>query len=170
MVRPRGFAFANQVKKAEYRNISEKKPVVKIANNGISEGKRNTTLFKLACSFRAKGLSPDATLKALEIENPKKCSPPLSNHEIQQIVYSAYNYGNETIVEIRINATDLGNARRLVNLYRGNIHYCFAWKKWLVWGGKSWHIDNNGQILRLAKEGLRLLLTKAGGKRLQSGQ
>lgn len=50
------------------------------------------------------------------------------------------------------NRTDLGNAKRLVSQYGDKIRFCFAWKKWLVWDGKTWSIDNNGQILRLAKE------------------
>ncbi|MCK6467084.1 MAG: phage/plasmid primase, P4 family [Candidatus Brocadia sinica] len=50
------------------------------------------------------------------------------------------------------NCTDLGNAKRLVSQHGAKIRYCFAWKKWLVWDGKAWGIDNNGQILRLAKK------------------
>lgn len=49
------------------------------------------------------------------------------------------------------NCTDLGNAQRLVSQHGDKIRFCFAWKKWLVWDGKTGSIDNNGQILRLAK-------------------
>lgn len=56
----------------------------------------------------------------------------------------------ETIA--RFNLTDLGNAKRLIAKHGDKIRYCFAWKKWLVWDSKTWHIDNNGQILRLAKD------------------
>jgi hypothetical protein len=34
-----------------------------------------------------------------------------------------------------VRLTDLGNARRLVAAYDSNLHYCKAWKTWLVWDG-----------------------------------
>ncbi|GAN35009.1 MAG: hypothetical protein DYG83_18335 [Candidatus Brocadia sp. AMX2] len=60
------------------------------------------------------------------------------------------------------NATDLGNARRLVSQHANKIRFCFAWKKWLVWDGKIWRIDNDGKILRLAKDTIRCLYEEAG--------
>jgi len=59
------------------------------------------------------------------------------------------------------NCTDLGNAKRLVSQHGDKIRYCFAWKKWLVWDGKTWSIDNNGQILRLAKATVKQIYTEA---------
>lgn len=59
------------------------------------------------------------------------------------------------------NCTDLGNAKRLVSQNCDKIRYCFAWKKWLVWDGKTWSIDNNGQILRLAKDTIKLIYEEA---------
>ncbi|KAA0242502.1 MAG: DNA primase [Candidatus Brocadia sp. AMX2] len=50
------------------------------------------------------------------------------------------------------NCTDLGNAKRLVSQHGDVIRYYYARKKWLTWDGKTWSIDNNGQILRLAKK------------------
>ena len=55
------------------------------------------------------------------------------------------------------NCTDLGNAKRLVLQHGGMIRCCYAWKKWLIWNGKTWSIDDNGQILRLAKDTVRLI-------------
>ncbi len=60
------------------------------------------------------------------------------------------------------NHTDLGNTKRFVDRYKEIIRRCFAWKKWLVWAGKTWSIDNNGQILRLAKDTVKHIYEEAG--------
>ncbi len=62
---------------------------------------------------------------------------------------------NETKPSVRFNLTDLGNAKRLVEQYGKRIRYCYAWKKWLVWNGKAWIIDGNGELSRLAKDSVK---------------
>lgn len=59
------------------------------------------------------------------------------------------------------NATDLGNAKRLVFHHGDKIRYSFSRKKWLVWDGKAWLIDNDGQILRLAKDTVKHIYEEA---------
>jgi putative DNA primase/helicase len=59
---------------------------------------------------------------------------------------------DNTEIIARFNLTDLGNAKRLVSQHGDKIRFCFAWKKWLVWDGKTWSIDNDGMIIRLAKD------------------
>jgi len=49
----------------------------------IPEGTRDDTLFRLACSLRAKGLSEEAILAALREENRLRCIPPLSDEEVR---------------------------------------------------------------------------------------
>lgn len=61
----------------------------------ISEGGRNATLFKLACSQRDRGLSEGAILAAVREENKAKCVPLLSDREIQILVNSAMKYKPE---------------------------------------------------------------------------
>lgn len=70
-------------------------------SNQIAEGQRNDTLFKLACSLQAKGLSDDAILSAMYTENIQKCNPPLSQEEINAIFESAMKYtkGNNSYTE-----------------------------------------------------------------------
>lgn len=48
--------------------------------------------------------------------------------------------------------TDLGNCYRLVRRHGENIRYVAIWKKWLVWEGTYWQIDNSGAVERLAKD------------------
>jgi len=43
----------------------------------VAEGARNTTMFKLASSLKAKGLSYEAILAAVSSENAQRCSPAL---------------------------------------------------------------------------------------------
>ena len=45
-------------------------------------------------------------------------------------------------VRLEIRETDLGNARRLVRLHGENLRYCHPWRKWLVWTGTHWEIDD----------------------------
>lgn len=58
----------------------------------------------------------------------------------------------EDEIEAQIHETDLGNAMRLVRLHGKNIRYCHAWRKWLIWDGKRWKIDDRGRIKRKAKD------------------
>lgn len=63
-----------------------------LAPTRIPEGERNHTLFKLACSLQAKGLSDQAIHAAVTNENIAKCFPPLSDKEISAIVKSVQKY------------------------------------------------------------------------------
>ena len=47
--------------------------------------------------------------------------------------------------------TDVANAERFVERCGGNLHYCAAWKKWLVWDGRRWEIDRTGNVNERAK-------------------
>lgn len=126
----------------------------------IQEGQRNDKFFRLACSFRAKGISYEATHKALEVENQQRCNPPLDEREISSIINSVYKR-YESGTTITYNCTDMGNAKRLVAQYGNIIRYCFAWKKWFGWNGSVWKADNDGQILRLAKDTVKHIYEEA---------
>jgi putative DNA primase/helicase len=49
-------------------------------------------------------------------------------------------------------ATDIGNARRLVERHGQDLRYVHAWKKWVIWRGDHWSVDECGTIDELAKE------------------
>jgi putative DNA primase/helicase len=59
--------------------------------------------------------------------------------------------------------TDLGNARRFVSRHGKNIHFIPEWNKWIVWTGSQWDIDNDGAIMRLAKETVESIYSEALG-------
>lgn len=136
------------------------KKIFTVTEQIIPEGQRNETIFRFASSFRAKGIGYEAACKALEVENQYRCNPPLDERELVGIldsVYKHYEAGN-TIIH---NCTDYGNAKRLVARYGNIIRYCYARKKWIVWNGKVWRIDNDGEILRLAKDTVKHIYLEA---------
>jgi putative DNA primase/helicase len=59
--------------------------------------------------------------------------------------------------------TDLGNARRFVSRHGKNIHFIPEWNKWIVWTGSQWDIDNDGAIMRLAKDTVESIYSEALG-------
>lgn len=56
------------------------------------QGERNNLLFKLGASLRARGLSETAIIAALNEENRARCTPPLSEKEVETIAVSCCRY------------------------------------------------------------------------------
>lgn len=55
-----------------------------------------------------------------------------------------------TSVHKRYDQTDTGNAHRLKDRFGEIIRYSYNRKKWYVWNGKYWEIDESGAIKKLA--------------------
>ncbi len=47
--------------------------------------------------------------------------------------------------------TDVSAGRRLVAAHGSDLRYCHPWKKWLVWDGCRWKIDDTGEVERHGK-------------------
>ena len=60
--------------------------------------------------------------------------------------------GDQPDEDIPIHLTDRGNALRLVKAHGQNLHYIYRWKKWLVWDGTRWVVDEGNLVERLAKQ------------------
>lgn len=58
--------------------------------------------------------------------------------------------------------TDLGNSERLIARHGGDLRYCHAWRKWLVWDGTRWAIDDRGAVKERAKDTVRSIYAEAG--------
>ncbi len=58
----------------------------------ITEGSRNDTLFRLASLLADIGISLEAIENVLYIENQNRCTPPLTEEEIQGIISSISKY------------------------------------------------------------------------------
>jgi putative DNA primase/helicase len=71
------------------------------------------------------------------------------------------NVRDQDAGKLETNYTDLGNAHRLVQRHGQKIRHCHPWKKWLVWDGKRWAVDNVGQIDRLAADTILNLYREA---------
>jgi hypothetical protein len=62
------------------------------AGEPIAHGQRNDTLFKLGCSFRARGCTEAVILAALREMNATQCHPPLADDEVATIAASCATY------------------------------------------------------------------------------
>ena len=56
---------------------------------------------------------------------------------------------------------DVGNAERLIALYGDRMRYCHAFKKWLIWDGRRWAVDESGAARLLATEAMLAYLGEA---------
>ena len=61
----------------------------------VSEGSRNDTMFRIACSLQSKGLSDDAIFAACSKENEERFDPPLGDREITTIINGVVNRFNK---------------------------------------------------------------------------
>jgi putative DNA primase/helicase len=140
----------------------------------IPEGRRNDTLTSKAGSMRRAGFSADEILAALLTMNEQRCDPPLEIREVETIARSVARYEPapqteanakpKQKVRLEIRETDLGNARRLVRLHGENLRYCHPWRKWLVWTGTHWEIDDTGSVERWAKATVREIYNEAAAE------
>lgn len=62
---------------------------------------------------------------------------------------------------IGYNLTDLGNAERIRDHFKGEIKYCYRFGKWYVWTGQYWAMDEGDRIMSLAKRTVRQMLVEA---------
>lgn len=137
----------------------------------IHNGQRNQSLYRLARSLKARGLSHDAILAALRVENAAKCDPPLEDSEIEKLARNAYEQpdrpeftangqrANEqhadtqngaSITEFRL--SDVGNAARFAAMHGHDLRFVAAWGRWLCWDGVRWQQDETGEVMRRARE------------------
>jgi putative DNA primase/helicase len=126
--------------------------------NMIPSGERNDHLASLAGVMRRRGMAEEAIVSALQIENQYRCNPPLPEEEVRQIAASIARYPPAVRSH---NRTDVGNAKRLVELHGSHIRYCYSWRRWLVWDKRRWCVDTTGQIFRFAKDTVRSIYQEA---------
>jgi putative DNA primase/helicase len=83
-------------------------------------------------------------------------TPP--NHDVEGVTIITRATKKEIVA---FNTTDLGNAKRLVDAHGKDIRYCHKWKTWLIWNGSYWKEDENGEIVRRAKDTVRRIYAEA---------
>jgi len=71
------------------------------------------------------------------------------------------SYQTEMELPTEIHATDLGNAARLVARYGAKLRFCHPWSRWLIWDGQCWKIDDTAEVVRCAKDTVRMIYAEA---------
>lgn len=79
---------------------NETKPMSIVLTNSYVEGCRNDTLFRLAGSLQSRGLDDESIYAAIEVENQKRCHPPLGESEILTLLQSALKYRKQVEEEV----------------------------------------------------------------------
>jgi hypothetical protein len=77
---------------SEPRDAGRSDPQADTAADAIPHGRRNATLLRLAGAMRHHGASEAEILATLLATNARRCRPPLSEHEVRQIVRSVGRY------------------------------------------------------------------------------
>jgi putative DNA primase/helicase len=60
----------------------------------------------------------------------------------------------------KVHFTDVGNAKRLVARHGNNIRYVVEWTTWIVWKNNRWIVDNDYEIVRLAKDTINAMFAE----------
>lgn len=128
-----GRKYLDEVKACILKRVA-KLDIVSLEDLGLEEGED-------CADWIAGGQTDLSKVRIIEALDPKD----LSLAEIKR--------GKKTIaISNDPHYTDLGNCYRLVRRHGENIRYVSVWKKWLIWMGTYWQIDNNGAVERLAKD------------------
>lgn len=114
---------------------------------GFAQGNRDDGLFRYACSLRGRGVEKEEA-RLLVQTAAANCQPPMSELDATKCLESAWRYDSARTERL----TDVGNAMRLVSLHGRDLRYVPEFKKWLVWDGGRWLIDEDGEIMRRAKD------------------
>lgn len=130
---------------------------VKQAITGLKQGERNVGIFRYACKLRAVGTHENEA-RRLVLEAGARCVPPLDEDEALRCLESAWRY------DANFHTTDLGNAQRLVAHHGEDIRYCPDFKKWLIWDGLRWCFDEDGAVMRRAKDTVRSIYAETANE------
>lgn len=76
------------------------------SNQAISEGQRNNTLFNMARGFASKGFDEDSIRSRLSKINEQRCTPPLSEYEVETITTQSKKYCSTGILSINLSTID----------------------------------------------------------------
>lgn len=119
-----------------------------VALAGAPEGSRNDTMFRLACSLRARAFGAEEA-RVLILEAAARCSPPLPQEQALKCLDQAWKYPEGGALH---HMTELGNAKRLVAKRGECIRWIPEFKKWMLWTGTRWRFDEANEVMLLAKE------------------
>lgn len=129
--------------------------------DGVSEGSRDETIFRWACSFRRKNGDNSKNAAMLIATNvAAACNPAFPREEAIKCVESAWRQDHTDeerpfrLLGIGAEGTpalsDQGNAIRLVREYGDAIRYVPGWG-WLHWKDGRWEFDRSNHVARLCQ-------------------
>ncbi len=81
-------------------NANQNKSTIYEKHECIEEGSRNIVMTSIAGTLRRRGLSYEAILAALSVENENRCNPPLESHELEIISKSISRYKPEEPITV----------------------------------------------------------------------
>ncbi|QNU66549.1 DUF927 domain-containing protein [Ruminiclostridium herbifermentans] len=81
-------------------NENKTKGTANEIQESIEEGSRNVVMTSIAGTLRRRGLSFEAILAALSVENENRCNPPLEYQELQNIAKSISRYKPEDPITV----------------------------------------------------------------------
>jgi len=125
----------------------------------FEQGSRNHDVFRMASKLRGDDIPYEVATDQILIR-ARNCNPPLSEDEALRCLKSAYSLYKPNPK----NPTDVGNAKRLVELFGEDIRYIYEFKKWIQWDGSRWLFDETGYIFRLAKETAKSISQEAANE------
>ena len=123
----------------------------------VLEGGRNIWLTREAGKLRRMGFGGSEFRASLLTLN-RRCNPPLDEKEVMRIARSVERYD---VGEVHLPLTDVGNGARLVAISGGDLIYCYPWNGWLIWDGQRWQRDQQGEVIRRAKEAAAAIYDEA---------
>jgi len=124
--------------------------------DGITDGSRNNTLFKLCAGMRACGFSNEAILAAALAENQASCKPPLDESEVRTLAGSASGYEQGTPNAHRPwhEYTSLELSDRFAAAASGKILYAVDDQAWFDYVDGIW-VENKAGASRQVSQHLR---------------
>jgi len=78
---------------------------------------------------------------------------------VRDIEWEPWERGEPAPIEVR--KSDQGNAMRLVHRHGQDLLYCHPWRKWLIWDGRRWRVDETAEVVRRAKEAVQSIYAEA---------
>ncbi len=82
----------------EFLNKKIERKIYINGEGAVKQGKRNDYLFRMACYLQQKGFSDGAIECCIKKENELRCSPPLDEKELSQIIKSSLQYNKGLLV------------------------------------------------------------------------
>ena len=134
--------------------------------DGVPEGERDETLFRLACRLRRQlGDNARKAVEHLILRAANECTPPFPEAEALKKVELAFkqDHGDARSGRLGVHpCNDRGNAWRFVDKHHEIIRYVPSHDRWYVWNGTYWvHDRSDTQIIRLGQDVEHILRQEA---------